>query len=127
VVKLYAWEKAMMDKINGLRIQEIHLIRKAQLTRSIVDCANASSPFIVAAVSFALFTLTGGILTPQIAFVSISIFGQLRAPLFLIAELIGQTVQMIVSNSRLKSFLVADEIDEEAILRDYDVNCRPYL
>lgn len=97
VIKLYAWEKAMMEKIGELRSHEIYLIRKSQLTRSVIDVANASSPFIVAAVAFTLFTLNGGELTPQIAFVSISAFSQLRAPLFMIAELIGQSVQVIKS------------------------------
>jgi hypothetical protein len=83
----------------------------------------------VAAISFALYTLTSEdhILTPQIAFVAISVFAQIRAPLFLIAELIGQTVQMIVSNKRMKRFLVAEEIDEEAILRDFGSHCNFYI
>jgi ABC-type bacteriocin/lantibiotic exporter with double-glycine peptidase domain len=99
VVKLYGWEQAMMNEINELRKNEINLIRKEKLTQSIVDCANASSPFIVAAVTFALFTLTGGILTPQVAFVSIAIFIQLRASFFMIADLIGETVQVGISLS----------------------------
>jgi hypothetical protein len=80
VVKLYAWENSMIQRITELRIREVHLIRKAQLTRSIVDVANASSPFIVSAISFAIYTLSSAdhILTPQIAFVSLSVFAQLR-------------------------------------------------
>jgi hypothetical protein len=41
----------------------------------------------------------------------------------MIAELIGQTVQVIVSNKRLKSFLVAEEVNEEAVLRDNSLGC----
>jgi hypothetical protein len=80
----------------------------------------------VALVAFALFTLSSDahVLTPQIAFVSLSVFSQLRAPLFLIADLIGQTVQLIVSNKRLKSFLVAGEIDESAVLHDNSTACK---
>src|SRR5207244_4114722 len=105
---------AFYQKINDLRIREVRLIRRAQLVRSIVDILNVAAPFLVAVVAFSLFTLTNKdhILTPQIAFVSLTVFAQLRQPLFMIAELIGLTVQTIVSNKRLKTFLVADEIDE---------------
>nr|UOF76394.1 multidrug resistance-associated protein [Bursaphelenchus xylophilus] len=120
VVKLYAWEKAMMDQINELRRAEVMLIRRAQLTRSIGDVLNVASPFLVALVAFTIFTLSskGNILTPQVAFVSLTVFAQLRVPLFLIAELVGNTVQMIVSNRRLKEFLAEEEMDDNAIVRD---------
>lgn len=80
LIKLYAWEKSMLQKIDELRTTEVYLIKKAQLTRSLVDIANASSPFLVAAIAFAIYTLTdeSHILTPQIAFVSMSVFAQLR-------------------------------------------------
>ncbi|KAI6217810.1 hypothetical protein M3Y99_01748700 [Aphelenchoides fujianensis] len=124
VVKLYAWEEAMMQRINEFRQKELQLIRKAQLIRTIVDILNVASPFLVAMVSFSWFTLSdpNNVLTSRIAFVSLTVFSQLRQPLFLMADLVGQFVQVVVSNRRLKAFLVADELDEEAVLRDHDRN-----
>ncbi|KAI6200965.1 hypothetical protein M3Y96_00790800 [Aphelenchoides besseyi] len=120
LMKLNSWEDAMLRRINEFREKELRLIRKTQLIRTIIDVCNVGASFLVALVSFSLFTLTSSenILTSKVAFVSLTVFSQLRHPLFIMADLIGQTVQAIVSNQRLKAFLVADEIDEQAIRKD---------
>ncbi|KAK6018040.1 hypothetical protein OSTOST_16425 [Ostertagia ostertagi] len=71
----------------------------------------------VALTTFATYTLTAPdhVLTPQIAFVSLTLFNQLRGPLMMAADLISQTVQVVVSNRRLKEFLVAEELSGTAI------------
>ena len=73
----------------------------------------------VALLSFTTFVLSDpkNILTPQIAFVSLTLFNQLRAPMMIIADLISQTVQVLVSNRRLKDFLSAEELDVSMIDR----------
>lgn len=55
------------------------------------------------------------LLTPQIAFVALTLFNQLRSPMTMIGMLINQTVQALVSNRRMKEFLVAEEIDPNAV------------
>uniref|UniRef100_A0A914EEQ2 Multidrug resistance-associated protein 1 n=1 Tax=Acrobeloides nanus TaxID=290746 RepID=A0A914EEQ2_9BILA len=66
----------------------------------------------VALSTFATFIFIDekNVLTPEIAFVSLTLFNQLRTPMGTVAELIAQTVQVIVSNRRLKQFLVAEEL-----------------
>ncbi|KAI6235875.1 hypothetical protein M3Y95_00097800 [Aphelenchoides besseyi] len=120
LMKLNSWENAMIRRINEFRDKELRLIRKTQLIRTIIDVCNIGASFLVALVAFSLFTLSSSehILTANVAFVSLTVFSQLRHPLFIMADLIGQTVQAIVSNQRLKAFLVADEIDEQAIRKD---------
>ncbi|VDL63546.1 unnamed protein product [Nippostrongylus brasiliensis] len=111
VVKLYAWEPAMESVIDEIRVKEMALVRKAG---------------VVALTTFATYTLTSPshVLTPQIAFVSLTLFNQLRGPLMMAADLISQTVQLLVSNRRLKEFLVASELCETAI--DVDENDEYY-
>ncbi|KAK0419050.1 hypothetical protein QR680_013923 [Steinernema hermaphroditum] len=117
VVKLYAWEPPMLAEIDKIRRKEVALIRRSAMTRAITDILNVASPFLVALVTFTTYTLmdSKNSLTPQIAFVSLTLFNQLRSPMMMVADLIGQTVQAMVSNKRLKEFFVADELDENAI------------
>uniref|UniRef100_A0A914V1R6 ABC-type glutathione-S-conjugate transporter n=2 Tax=Plectus sambesii TaxID=2011161 RepID=A0A914V1R6_9BILA len=120
VIKLYAWEPSMERIIFNIREREIALIRKASLLRTIADMCNVASPFLVALLSFTTFVLSDpekNILTPQIAFVSLTLFNQLRSPMMMIADLISQTVQVIVSNKRLKDFLSAEELNVAMIDR----------
>jgi len=73
----------------------------------------------VALSTFATFILLDvrNVLTPEIAFVSLTLFNQLRTPMSQIADLITMTVQVAVSNKRIKEFLVADELDQLCIDR----------
>ncbi|KAI1717212.1 ABC transporter transmembrane region domain-containing protein [Ditylenchus destructor] len=120
VIKLYAWEVPMMNMIDEVRHREVRLIRQTYLLRICTEVLNISSPFLVAIATFALYTLSSPDhqLTPQIAFVSLTLFNQLRMPMITVAELIGQTIQAIVSNKRLKSFMVEEEMDDTAVERD---------
>ncbi|PAV66424.1 hypothetical protein WR25_26440 [Diploscapter pachys] len=119
VIKLYAWEIPMEQHIEGIRQKELALIKKSSIVRNIIDSFNACSPFLVAIFSFGTYVMTSksNELTPQVAFVSLTLFNQLRSPMNTIASLISQTVQALVSNKRLKEFLVADELDTSTVER----------
>ncbi|PAV73684.1 hypothetical protein WR25_18845 isoform A [Diploscapter pachys] len=119
VIKLYAWEPPMERVINELRERELRLIRKGECLRTLSDILNSASPFLVALSTFATFILLDArnVLTPEIAFVSLTLFNQLRTPMSQIADLITMTVQVAVSNRRIKEFLVADELDQLCIDR----------
>ncbi|CAJ0583003.1 unnamed protein product, partial [Mesorhabditis spiculigera] len=112
VVKLYAWEPAMEKAIDKIRQKEINLVKKASTLRNACDIFNISQPVFVAAATFAVYTLIdpNNVLTPQIAFVSLTLFSSLRGPLMMASDLIAQTVQAIVSNRRLQEFLIAEEL-----------------
>ncbi|KAI1722936.1 ABC transporter transmembrane region domain-containing protein [Ditylenchus destructor] len=114
VIKLYAWEPPMEQVITELRDKELSLIRKAAFLKTVSDMLNCASPFLVALSTFTTFVLSdpSNVLTPEIAFVSLTLFNQLRQPMSTVAELITQTVQLMVSNRRLQDFLVADELED---------------
>nr|CTP81282.1 BMA-MRP-7 [Brugia malayi] len=113
VIKMYSWEPPMEKAVERIRSKELYLIRKMGLTRALIDTFNTSSPFFVAVLTFATYTLSSSthILTPQIAFVSLTLFNQLRSPMAMIAYLMKQAVEAAVANKRIKSFLVADELN----------------
>uniref|UniRef100_A0A914C371 Uncharacterized protein n=1 Tax=Acrobeloides nanus TaxID=290746 RepID=A0A914C371_9BILA len=118
VVKLYAWELPMLQVIANIRKKEVTIIRKAMMLRYITDMINVTSPFLVSLVAFGAYVLTGNTLTPQIAFVSLTLFSLLRQPMMILADLIRQTVQVIVSNKRLKDFFVIEDLDLTTVERD---------
>ncbi|KAI1704939.1 ABC transporter transmembrane region domain-containing protein [Ditylenchus destructor] len=120
VIKLYAWEMPMMETIEAIRKKELACILKSGLLKGVVDTFNFWSPFLVAICSFATFTLldpANNLLTPQVAFVSLTLFNQIRSPMAMIGFLINTFIQCLVSNKRLKEYLVAEEISENAIDR----------
>jgi len=98
VIKLYAWEPPMEKVITKLRNKELSLIRKSAFLRTLSDMLNSAVPFLVALSTFATYVLIDpekNLLTPEIAFVSLTLFNQLRQPMSTVADLISQTVQVL--------------------------------
>lgn len=120
VIKLYSWEIPMKDEIATIRKEELRCNVISNLIRSVLDVYNFSTPFLVALFSFFSYSMinSNSSLTPTIAFVSLTLFNQLRSPMTMIGLLINMTVQAIVSNKRLKV--------SEKIVQISELNSRIY-
>ncbi|KAJ6728191.1 ABC TRANSPORTER C FAMILY MEMBER 1, partial [Salix koriyanagi] len=137
-VKCYAWESSFQAKVQGVRDDELSWFRKASLLGAEESClymekdrvtlhlrsllvSNAihgswcnsfilnSLPVMVTVISFAVYTLLGGNLTPARAFTSLSLFAVLRFPLFMLPNMITQVVNANVSLKRLEELFLAEE------------------
>ncbi|XP_047942047.1 ABC transporter C family member 2-like [Salvia hispanica] len=108
-VKCYAWENSFQTKVQIVRNDELSWYRKAQLLGALNSFMLNSVPVVVIVISFGIFTLLGGDLTPARAFTSLSLFAVLRFPLFMLPNIITQVVNANVSLKRLEDLLLADE------------------
>ncbi|CAI9089674.1 OLC1v1024292C1 [Oldenlandia corymbosa var. corymbosa] len=108
-VKCYAWEKSFQSKIQSMRNEELSWFKKAQLLAACNTFILNSIPVLVTVVSFGMFTLLGGDLTPARAFTSLSLFAVLRFPLNMLPNLITQVVNANVSLQRLEELFIAEE------------------
>ncbi|KAL7212544.1 hypothetical protein ACSBR2_015274 [Camellia fascicularis] len=108
-VKCYAWENSFQSKVQSVRTDELAWFRKAQLLAACNSFILNSIPVIVIVISFGMFTLLGGDLTPARAFTSLSLFAVLRFPLFMLPNIITQVVNANVSLKRLEELLLAEE------------------
>ncbi|KAF9620102.1 hypothetical protein IFM89_010752 [Coptis chinensis] len=98
-VKCYAWEQSFQSKVQNVRNDELSWFRKAQLLRALNSFILNSIPVVVTVISFGMFTLLGGDLTPARAFTSLSLFAVLRFPLFMLPNLITQVPVFLPSLS----------------------------
>ncbi|XP_051129037.1 ABC transporter C family member 12-like isoform X2 [Andrographis paniculata] len=108
-VKFYAWEQSFKSKVQIIRDDELSWFRNAQLLSACNTFVLNSIPVLVTVVSFGMFTLFGGDLTPSRAFTSLSLFAVMRFPLNMLPNLITQVVNANVSLQRLEDLLVAEE------------------
>lgn len=108
-VKCYAWEQSFQAKIQGIRNDELSWFRKSQLLAACNSFILNSIPVIVTVISFGVFSLLGGDLTPAKAFTSLSLFAVLRFPLFMLPNLITQVVNANVSLKRLEELFMTEE------------------
>ncbi|KAL0305440.1 UNVERIFIED_CONTAM: ABC transporter C family member 2 [Sesamum radiatum] len=108
-VKCYAWETSFQKKVQSVRNDELSWYRKAQLLGALNSFILNSIPVVVIVISFGVFTLLGGDLTPARAFTSLSLFAVLRFPLFMLPNIITQVVNANVSLKRLEELLLAED------------------
>ncbi|KAJ6893919.1 hypothetical protein NC652_027866 [Populus alba x Populus x berolinensis] len=91
-VKCYAWESSFQAKVQGVRDDELSWFRKASLLGACNSFILKSIPVMVTVISFGMYTLLGGNLTPARAFTSLSLFAVLRFPLSMLPNMITQVL-----------------------------------
>ncbi|KRY46831.1 Multidrug resistance-associated protein 1, partial [Trichinella britovi] len=122
MLKFHAWELAFRDRISKIRQQELNVLRKGAIYGALTTFTWTVSPLLVAVASFATYLLSDSSheLTPQLTFVSLSLFNLLRFPVSMLPMLISLVIQAAVSKKRLEKFLTGAEIDETMVQRDDD-------
>ncbi|KAJ2890518.1 hypothetical protein IWW38_004089, partial [Coemansia aciculifera] len=126
IIKLYAWETSFLKRIDDIRVKlELGTIRDYGVVQSIFSFVVTLIPFAVSFSTFGLYSLmdnaSHGPLTPQLVFVSLTLFNMLKFPLSHGPMIIPALLEAMVSSRRLLDFLTAGEIDFSAIERvSYD-------
>ncbi|KAK9764159.1 hypothetical protein K7432_008560, partial [Basidiobolus ranarum] len=120
VIKLYAWEKSFLSRIFHVRNDmEIETLKKCGYIAGIQNFFTVCVPFLVTLSTFALYTLVGNNdpLTPDLVFVSLSLFNLLQFPLTMFPSVISSMVEASVAFGRLYKFLTSEELDPDAVQR----------
>ncbi|KAI7871902.1 multi drug resistance-associated protein MRP [Spinellus fusiger] len=120
VIKLYAWETPFLEKVNYVRNDlELVTLRKIGIFSAAQSFSWSTIPLFVAFFTFAIFVSTTSTpLTSEIAFVAIALFGLLQFPLAVFPNVISSTVEASVSLYRIESYLVSEETDSAAVVRE---------
>uniref|UniRef100_A0A8C3KNF7 ABC-type glutathione-S-conjugate transporter n=1 Tax=Calidris pygmaea TaxID=425635 RepID=A0A8C3KNF7_9CHAR len=111
VIKLYGWEKTFMEKVLGIRKQELQALKKSQIL---------FSASLIAFVMFVVYTLvdTTHVLDAQKAFVSLTLINILNTAHSFLPFSINAAVQAKVSLNRLAAFLNLEELNLESSSRN---------
>ncbi|KAJ1735865.1 hypothetical protein LPJ61_000309 [Coemansia biformis] len=120
IIKLYAWESSFIRRINDIRIRlELATVRKYGVVQALFSFVTTLLPFVVSFATFGLYSLADNVshgpLTPQLVFVSLTLFNMLRFPLSFGPMVVPALLESMVSSRRICDFLTADEIDLAAI------------
>ncbi|NXK05703.1 MRP6 protein, partial [Herpetotheres cachinnans] len=124
VIKLYGWEKSFMEKVIGIRKQELQALKRSQILFSASLASFHSSTFLIAFVMFAVYTLVDNthVLDAQKAFVSLTLINILNTAHSFLPFSINAAVQAKVSLNRLAAFLNLKELNPESWSRNTS-NC----
>ncbi|KAG0071220.1 Canalicular multispecific organic anion transporter 2 [Linnemannia elongata] len=131
IVKIYGWESAFLQRILSTRNQELAALKMIGVLQALMSIIFISSSLIISLITFGVFVLWGGpnftpgTLTPQVVFVSMTLFAMLRNPIASLSDATTSTISLIVGTRRVQEFLLREEIREEDVIRFKNVPMNP--
>ncbi|KAF9931985.1 Multidrug resistance-associated protein 1 [Linnemannia zychae] len=123
IVKIYGWESAFLKRVLSVRNRELAALKMIGVLEAFMSIIFISSSLIISLITFGVFALWGGpnftpgTLTPQVVFVSMTLFAMLRHPIASLSEAITSTISLLVGTKRVQDFLLMEEIQENDVLR----------
>uniref|UniRef100_A0A3Q2YDD4 ATP binding cassette subfamily C member 2 n=1 Tax=Hippocampus comes TaxID=109280 RepID=A0A3Q2YDD4_HIPCM len=120
ILKLYAWEPSFQAQVQGIRGQELNVMKKFAYLTSVSTFIFSCAPALVSLATFAVFVVVSSdnVLTAEKAFTAISLFNILRFPLAMLPMLIAAIVQTTVSRKRLEKFLGGEDLESDVVRHD---------
>ncbi|SPO01024.1 probable multidrug resistance protein [Cephalotrichum gorgonifer] len=117
-IKLYAWGSAFMNKLNFVRNeQELKNLRRIGAAQAFANFAFNTAPFFVSCSTFTVFVFTQDRpLSTDIVFPALALFNLLTFPLAILPMVITAIVEASVAVKRMTEFLVADEVQPDAVI-----------
>ncbi|KZO97554.1 multidrug resistance-associated ABC transporter [Calocera viscosa TUFC12733] len=111
MVKFMAWERSSEKRVLTVRAKELKFQRLNYIIETAFTFIWLASPVLVTLVSFWHFAvIRQQILTPSIAFTSVSVFNELRFALSALPETFINMMQSLVSVRRIEKYLSSAEI-----------------
>nr|APD26507.1 ATP-binding cassette transporter subfamily C member 1 X3 protein [Brachionus koreanus] len=117
VIKFYGWEISFEKMINKIRNSELKILKKASLLFSALNFTMGFTSFMITFISLLTFIYIDdkNLLTPNVAYVTLSLFNTIKIPLFLFSPAISTLLQTLVALRRIQNFLLLEETQTDQI------------
>ncbi|XP_028966394.1 multidrug resistance-associated protein 1 [Galendromus occidentalis] len=117
ILKLFAWEPPFTARVESVREKEVSMLKRFAYMTAGIGFFWTCTPFLVGLMSFMTFVLVSpdNILTPTVAFVSLTLFYQMRFSMVTIPDFISNATQTAVSFGRIWKFLMCEEMNPRII------------
>ncbi|KAJ4418296.1 ATP-binding cassette transporter yor1 [Neurospora sp. IMI 360204] len=116
-VKLFGWESSFLKRLQEFRDREVSAIQVLLALRNAIMAISISLPIFASMLAFITYSLTSHGLAPAKVFSSLALFNGLRMPLNMLPLVIGQVTDAWSSLARIQDFLLAEEREDEAIIK----------
>ncbi|KEH19126.1 ABC transporter-like family-protein [Medicago truncatula] len=124
IIKLQSWEEKFKNLVESLRNKEFIWLSKTQILKSYSSFLFWMSPTVISAVVFLGCAVTKSApLNAETIFTVLATLGNMGEPIIMFPEALSTMIQVKVSFDRLKSFLLAEELNND----DSKRNLKPCL
>ncbi|GAA5962545.1 hypothetical protein JCM21900_003672 [Sporobolomyces salmonicolor] len=116
IIKLFAWEVPMTEKVGVSRKRELGGIRKLLTIRAANQAFALSIPVLASVIVFAVYSVTGHTQNPAEIWTSLSLLNLLRFPLMMLPNSLSTITDAYSACKRLTPVFLADELPEQPIV-----------
>ncbi|EFJ46358.1 ABC transporter [Volvox carteri f. nagariensis] len=120
LVKFYVWEKSFAKQVSDVRAEEISLMSRTAVVKTINLCVVFAVPPLIALVIYATYVFNKGPFDSTFAFTVLSLFNTLRFPLVVLPKALRGSSEAIASLNRLEKYLLLDEFDDPPKSKDVE-------
>ena len=110
VIKMYAWESTIKDKIQQVRAKELVEIRAQRILSAGLSIFMTTTPLLVSVVTMSVYAGSGNELRAATVLPALSLLAIMRLPLAFLPMILMQIVNLQVSLNRVKRFLLNEEL-----------------
>ncbi|KAJ1932426.1 hypothetical protein EC988_009461, partial [Linderina pennispora] len=119
-IKLYAWERAFVSKIEDIRnTRELKALRQMGIWNSMVSLVSSLTPVLITLATFATYAAfdgeSHGPLTSQLIFVSLALFFMIQDPISQGPPILSMAVSVVQSYRRIQNFMLSADRDPHAV------------
>ncbi len=115
LIKFYVWEKPFSEKIESLRKQELDLVYRGMIFKTINYMIVFAIPPVVALASLAMCMSFGMKLTATLSFTVLSVYNTLRYPFLMLPMAVKATKGAEAAFGRLDDFLLSEEVQPSVL------------
>jgi len=115
VLKLYAWEKPFMGKIDEAREKEIKSIKDNALLQALLWITYTGAPLVVTLATFIIYIFSDPdhVLTAEKVFGTVAVFNVVRIPMNQFPRFLMESVKLFVSLRRIDNFLNCEDLSSQ--------------
>jgi len=112
VIKLYAWEIPMAERVQEVRIEELKCVKRALLLKSFNLLTLFLWPVVVSMVTFIVFVSLGNRLTVVDSITILAFVNVLSRPITVLPMALISVAEVRVSIARIEKYLLQDELQQ---------------
>ena len=112
VVKMYAWEQTIEQKIAEVRKEELRMVRTQRFASAFLSVFMTTLPLFMTVSVFSVYAATGGKLSAIIVLPALALLGLLRMPIAFLPMILMQLLSLKASLGRITKFLMNEELDD---------------
>jgi len=116
VIKFFAWETPYLQKLLGIRADELAKLRSLLIIRAATMAFAMSLPVLASVLAFVTYAKTGHAQSPAQIFTALTLFNLLRMPLMMLPVGLSTVTDAMAAFKRLRPIFVAEKMGEPFIV-----------